>query len=438
MATELIAKYRKLFNTHCWGHELYDLPTLHLILGQLPEVRKIKVYYQSDTHYIDLRFHFCYMSPTGTGKGAGANFIKNICDLVGLNMQTITTATDAGLIGQPHRVLAYNPKTKSMENIVMVEKGLLHPDKNINILLYPEASTLFKENMSSYVQERADYFQITMNPLGTNDNKLVKKLAIDYTIEFNPCCSLFFTTYEPEGLFSTLVNRGLLQRMFFIVNQIDDKTRMKMVEEAVLKITDLEGAQMRKDIEEKKLEIANDLKRVNEFAKGVVEMRKNSDINEAFKALIKLMLNSIEDCAPTVREQMYKFLQRYFEIGYKIAVHHALMRLDNTVTQEDVLYSKELMLSSWKRLQSLMEMRYIPGSSSAKRLLLHDKVIVEKLGEMEMPIHQNKLKRLIQDTFGYSLIATMNYIKQLETKGYIRRIEGTPNYELTGKKVILI
>jgi len=430
---DVVKDYCNLFEQYCWMHELYGKCTLHLIIGQLPNVLNKKLYYRSSTHYNDLRFHLCYMSPTGTGKGAGANFVYNVCQKVGLNMQSIMTITDAGLIGQPTKRLEYNATTKSMEMVVTIEKGLLDPAKGVNILFFPEASPLFKQNPGQYVQERMDYFQVVMNPMGTNDNKLSKRLAVDMMVEFNPTCSLFFTTYEPHGLFDILINRGLLQRMFFVVNTITEEQRMEMVKRSVMNMGTDPSERLKTDTQ---LDvIAKEIAEINNHAGQIDEIKQDPKVHDAMKGIISIMFDSVADCRQSIKEQLYKFIQRYTELIWKISAHHALMRLDDTIRVEDVVYAKEFAMVTWRRLISLFELRYVSTDRGYFKTLHDIQLIIKELENLKLDSYtEADLSRAIRNALGVSGVGAVAFINELRNKGFIMYDREEKRYKRTGKQ----
>jgi len=100
----LINDYLNVFSTYSFKNELYGKISLHVLIGQALK----NVYYRMGSRVIDVRVHLLLIKPQGTGKGAGYGFVERMATALGLRFESLTEATDAGLIGS----VQYDPIQK--------------------------------------------------------------------------------------------------------------------------------------------------------------------------------------------------------------------------------------------------------------------------------------------------------------------------------------
>ena len=113
-----------------------------------------------------------------------------------------TTGTDAGLIG------GYEETTDgegNKENIL--KEGFLNGRKALN---FDEGSIILNPNKHS--QETVLYLQSACNPVGSNNNILVKHTKAG-RIETESLVSLWITTYPPAGVKEYVLTKGIFQRV---------------------------------------------------------------------------------------------------------------------------------------------------------------------------------------------------------------------------------
>jgi len=345
--------YKEVFEENCWKHPLYAEASYYMLLAQMPNIKKNLITYTS--HYIDLRIHLCYLAPSGTGKGAGARFISQVAKDIGLKFQAVSEITDAGLVGRIVKDRIYNPVTKTTSMANMIERGFLDPATGINILFSGEAETLLR-SPSPYTTQVLNLLQIAMNPMGSEDNRIVKKLAVDYPIDIQPTCSIFLTSYPPPMLWQILTERGLLQRMLFIPIQFTPEEIKEITMLAMSKI-DLTGTDT--SIKEKYNMLISGFKEINDFYETNLTPHIRDDaVKNKLKELVAVFYERVFNTIPMVRTQLEKFVQRYMEYLIKLSFLHAFSRKSASVEMIDLETAYIFIQKIWVSIISFFEFSY--------------------------------------------------------------------------------
>ena len=409
-----IKKYLDEFEAHCWNHPIYGQLSIHLLLGQLPNINDMKIYYRS--HAIDTRVHVTYISPSGTGKGAGANFISKIARDMGLKTVSIENATDAGLVGSVTLGYDYDPKTKQTIREPKYEAGLLSEEFGLNLLIYTEAGVLFTGRTSSFAQYGLDYLQKAMNPMDTEDNTISKKSGIgDFVIEIHPTLSLLLTTYEPKNLYDVLVDRGLLQRMAFYVNRVSISDYSKNSDKQIQNLLTQD-----ENDDTQYIEIIQTFKNINEHYKGLTTIGITDDARDGFISIKNRMYKYIDKIGdPDKKQAMIKFLPRQLELAFKFAYHHALMRLSDKIEMEDIVYSKTLSMKLWKNVTAFLEekmaVKNMGSTSKRKRFLIIQSIV----SEVKKPTWRNVMSAL-ESKMAITPETANNFLEEALEAGYIK------------------
>jgi hypothetical protein len=131
-----------------------------------------------------------------------------------------TTGTDAGLIGSMEKVEVGEGKDKTYE--IVKKDGLLSGRKALN---FDEGSIVLTPGKFS--QETVLYLQSACNPVGTENNKLVKHMR-DGMIENESLVSMWITTYPPKGVKEYVLTRGIFQRVLLYWGDWDMEQRHKV------------------------------------------------------------------------------------------------------------------------------------------------------------------------------------------------------------------
>lgn len=353
----LIRDYITLFEKRVKRQPNFAQLSLHVIVGQLPAIKKIRIHVGANE--LDLRISGCFFKPSGSGGGRGFNFTAQVAKELDVKYQVVTEITDAALIGSSDESKEYDPTKKGMVIKNIVKRGALDPtiDDNepnrpiANIVAMNEADILFSAVSSEFKKNAMLYYQIALNTMGTEDNKLAKKLAHGDWIEFYPNCSLLLMSYPPDSFFETIIKRGFLQRMIILFNLFSTQDRIDVAKE----LTSLLESGM--DDSTELFGLIRRLAYVNEYWAGKEKVVVKVE-PEAMKILVRLVdefFLQFEGIAEYPRKKLEEFSQRWIEHTWRIAWHHMLMRLDDTIKLEDVGYAKNYILPIWKQLIGLLE-----------------------------------------------------------------------------------
>ena len=408
-----INKYLNEFEIYCWNHPIYAKLSFHLIIAQLPNINKMKIYYTS--HNIDPRVHVCYISPSGTGKGAGANFISQLAKNLNMKVASIETVTDAGLVGSVTLSYEYDPHKKTTIKVPKYEHGILSEHYGLNLLIYTEASILFTQRPSQYIQHSMDYLQKAMNPMGTEDNTIAKKSGIgDQIIEIHPTLSILMTTYEPLHLYDVLTNRGLLQRMAFYVNRVNLKEYSSNADKQIDNLLS-----QKNHSNTAYTEIIETFRNINNFYEGVETLDITDDARKGLKSIKRRMYQHVKRIGdPEKRQTMIKFLPRQLELAFKFAFHHALTRLSHTIEMEDVLYAKDLSLALWKNITSFIEEKMAIKSMGTTSKLKRMKIIQSIVSSSKNHTWRGVMSA-IEDKLAVTPETANNFLEEAKEAGYI-------------------
>jgi len=353
---KLIQDYVGLFNRKVKRQPNFAELTLHVIVGQLPAVKKMRIIFGDNE--LDLRISGCFFKPSGSGGGRGLNFMSMIARELEILAQIITEITDAALIGTTYEVKEYDPTKKGMVVSTKVERGALDPTevdgeerRIIKILMMNEADILFGGMMNEYKKNAMMYYQIALNTMGTEDNKLVKKLAHGEWVEFNPDCSLMFMSYPPDSFYETIVKRGFLQRMVILYNVFTTEDRIKVAKELTKSLV------MKPTGEGEYHDLIKRLAYVNEYWMGKSEVKFKIDpkAHKILNRLIDEIFLPFDGIAEYPRRKLEEFTQRWIEHTWRLAWHHMILRMDDTLKLEDVGYAKNYIIPVWKDLIGILE-----------------------------------------------------------------------------------
>lgn len=435
--SKLVNDYIELFKRKVKRQPNFAELTLHIIFGQLPSIKKMRIYFGDNE--LDLRISGCFFKPSGSGGGRGLNFMTTISKALELVAQMVTEITDAALIGSCDEVKFYDATKKG--NVVenRVKRGALDPTRDpadrmiINIVVMSEADILFSGIASEYKKNAMLYYQIAMNTMGTEDNKIGKKLVNGDWIEFNPDCSFLFISYPPDNFYETIVKRGFLQRMIILFNTFTTDDRIGVAKSLTESLGVKHSTQAEYD------DLIKRLAYVNEFWAGKEEIHVTID-PQAKKILSRLVdefFVQFEGTGEYPRKKLEEFSQRWIEHAWRLAWHHMLLRLDTTITLEDVGYAKNYILPVWKELIALLEEGITPPRDSerlwrtqlSEAIKLYQQTIkADKTKKMKDPIRRAEFVRQLahSDYWSVSNKTSNQRITRMEQEGWFERTyEGT-------------
>lgn len=312
----IVDDYEKAFQKHSRYNTAYADATLHLLVGQLPNIRNMRIY-RASYSWLDPRIHPCFFSPSGSGKGAGSDFVARMATALGLKYQPVTTVTDAGLVG-------------SIDNDKKPEYGWLHHSHGINILAATEGSVILQDRPPKESARVMDLLQITMNSLGSQDSTISKKIGFGEPIEFKPTASLFFTTYVPTNLTDIVLQRGLLQRMYVVVKTLSTDKRQQTIND------------LQKDFEnpvdtlKEEAYIVQRLKHINDYYSGRTSLQISPDAGPGLNNAMGELFDMIRQTQPFLQEKLGEFVTRLFGHQIRIAHQFACMKMHDQIEKSDM------------------------------------------------------------------------------------------------------
>ena len=359
---KLIRDYIHYFSQSSVKNELYGKISLHVVLGQALK----NIHYKMGNRKIDIRVHLLLIKPQGTGKGAGFGVAYRFAQSLGLDFQTLTSSTDAGLEG----TLEYD----EVERERVVSPGLL---QTADIIAMEEASVLF-DLSGDFSKRNMTLMQITMNPLDDTSCHIDKKLG-SHLISFKPHASFLLTTYPPDRLADKIVKTGFLDRTIAVFEDVTLEDRLEVMKHLMPKINSTSSKQSADEFDS----VSKRLERVVEFANKHVPngcMTIPQDTQNLLMQVIEEFAMKVLDASPKAREKLEHFISRLFETLLKLSIHHAILDLRNSIDVSDVAYARLTYLPIWTNLIISMESLLVISNEERTR---RNQVILHSLREYD-------------------------------------------------------
>jgi broad specificity phosphatase PhoE len=167
--------------------------------------------------HIDPRVHVFWIQPSRSGKSVAWEFMGDICRDAEIPTDMYTTGTDAALIGGWEENI-----DEDGEHVKTLKEGLLDGRKVLN---FDEGSIILSPNKHS--QETVLYLQSACNPVGSNNNILVKHTKAG-RIETESLVSLWITTFPPKGVKDYVLTKGIFQRVLLYWGEWDTEKRREV------------------------------------------------------------------------------------------------------------------------------------------------------------------------------------------------------------------
>ena len=332
LGDNLIQDYIDIFSTYSFKNELYGRLSLHVLLGQA--ISK-SVYFTIGARRIDPRIHLLLIKPQGSGKGAGFGFVERMARELGLDFQSLTEATDAGLVGTLDR-------DENGDTIVV--PGLL---RTADIVGMEEASVLF-DYTSEFSKKNMTYMQITMNPLEDSSCFIRKRLGPE-TIEFAPHASFLLMTYPPDRLVDKLLKTGFVDRVIALFEDVTLEDRIWVIRKMTENINKLSKKEANKKFDGVKNRLKAIIRLYTE-TNANSEIKIPKDVQSLLVGTIEEFAMKILDASPKAREKLEHFVNRLYEILIKLAIHHAILDMRDTLDVSDVIYARLTYLPVWNNL----------------------------------------------------------------------------------------
>lgn len=424
----LFHDYQETFQKYSWKNQFYANSTLHLIMGQLPNIKNIKIKLTPST-YEDARIHVCYLSPTGSGKGKGAIFVDQLSKMLQLKYQEADELTDNALIGSLQ-------KSEDAEHPWEIDYGWLHHSWGINILSITEATFVLTDRPKATAQNVMTHFQKTMNPVGSSDSLITKKIGFGQPIEIQPQLSLFLTTYPPESLSNIVLHRGFLQRMYLIVNLIPPSKREELLLEKLSRMRN--PLQNNDEVET----IAKRLRYIDDQYKNISSMTIDADALIVFEKSIRNLFEQIDNVTPFLKEKLAEFITRFLDLEQTLALHYACLSCRKTITAEDAAAAEVEVRYVFEDLISFLEQKIqIPADFHAKfmetkkrvEMTIKDLLVMPKYARSPGWVFRRDVEERLATLYmmtqqtGSSFVQQMLEAKILEARDYK---DGTPMVKL--------
>lgn len=167
--------------------------------------------------HLDPRVHVFWIQPSRTGKSVAWEFVGDVARDSSIPTDMYTTGTDAALIGGWEE-----SEDEHGEKIQTLKEGLLNGRKALN---FDEGSIILSPNKHS--QETVLYLQSACNPVGSNNNTLVKHTKAG-RIETESLVSMWITTFPPKGVKDYVLTKGIFQRVLLYWAEWNTEKRMNV------------------------------------------------------------------------------------------------------------------------------------------------------------------------------------------------------------------
>jgi hypothetical protein len=307
-------------------------------MGQI--LKNCKIY--AGPIYIDPRVSLFIVQPSATGKSTPWGFIFDVGRAGGLAVDDIDEATDASLVGTVEEVETLDEQSGTKVRQYNKVYGKL---ANAELLHYDEGSFLLERG--AYAQHTMTWFQKALNPIGSEQSKVTKRMAHG-VIEFYPTCSLIITSHPVENMLSSVINKGFFQRIILYPRDIAIEERQAL-------------EFLRADKLGNRVFTEPDIKELGEALQKTrakydkTEVKFDENTKPVIKAKIKSFYDLIKPAHPKVKEIMATFIPRFNNFMYTFAFHKCCDRLGDKVEISDINYAHNLCYILFTELMKWVE-----------------------------------------------------------------------------------
>jgi|TARA_R110000824_G_scaffold274125_1_gene462829 hypothetical protein len=339
--------------------------------------------------HLDPRVHTFWIQSSRTGKSIAWEFVGDVLRDINVPTDLYTTGTDAGLIG------GYEESTDSdgiKENIL--KEGFLNGRKALN---FDEGSIILNPNKHS--QETVLYLQSACNPVGSNNNVLVKHTKAG-RIETESLVSLWITTYPPAGVKEYVLTKGIFQRVLLYwsnwtmerrmnVSHIRAESAFKKTPKTKISYDEVTNYFMtlEKRLRDKVLDVTETpFVEWDSMSRATQEDLLQESMTEIFSATADFypaMFDAIEEyyelligLGPGISEVVASFIPAMENYTVIFATHMAMMDETWKVNGDHVDMSKEILYDLFKNLIQWLEGEVEIGPKVAERATQRNKWIV--------------------------------------------------------------
>ena len=374
---DIFRGYLEHFGNTSIDNDIPGMLSFFFIQGQLA-VPYIRIPWGSS--HLDPRVHAFWIQSSRTGKSIAWEFIGDILRDIDIPTDLYTTGTDAGLIG------GFEEIKDGDGNIETIEKeGFLNGRKALN---FDEGSIILNPNKHS--QETVLYLQSACNPVGSNNNILVKHTKAG-RIETESLVSLWITTYPPSGVKEYVLTKGIFQRVLLFWSNWSMDRRMNVsmrradsafkktpkmkvsYEEITTYFRDLE-----KRMRDKVLEVTEtkfvEWDNMNRQEQEELLQSSMTDVLSADESFYPAMYTAIEDyydlltgLGPGIGDVVASFIPAMENYTVILSTHIALMEDTWVVNDEHVDMAKEILYDLFNNLIEWLEGEVEIGAKVAEK-----------------------------------------------------------------------
>ncbi len=335
---DLVKLWSEVFEIYSFNNPEYSRACFHLVMGMILKNCRI----DRDGTKTDPRMSVLYIKPTFSGGSAGFDMVSLISKGLKFNVNTITDATDAALIGS----FDFDDVLKCP----IMKKGIL--DKSISDLVYwGESSIIFQKNLPSHSMKTRNYLQAALNPIDSEESKLKKDLK-DGIITCEVECSLLLVTFPPKELDDDILYSGAVQRFCFIPKALNIDGRMENINEDI-KRYEKRGI----DIKEKIARLIITLNEIKEkYKKGTIFIM-NSEATTKFKELEIELGQKYKKTDIRIQDHMGGILSSTVRKISAISLHTAAIRGDFNINKDDIEYAVSIIRPQLDMIHAYLESR---------------------------------------------------------------------------------
>ena len=369
--------YLEHFGSTSIDNDIPGMLSFFFIQGQLA-VPYIRIPWGSS--HLDPRVHAFWIQSSRTGKSIAWEFIGDILKDIDIPTDLYTTGTDAGLIG------GFEEIKDSEGNIEMIEKeGFLNGRKALN---FDEGSIILNPNKHS--QETVLYLQSACNPVGSNNNTLVKHTKAG-RIETESLVSLWITTYPPSGVKEYVLTKGIFQRVLLYWSNWSMDRRMNVsmrrADSAFKKIPKMKVSYeeittyfkgLEKRLRDKVLEVTEtkfvEWDNMNREEQEELLQSSMTEVLSADESFYPAMYTAIEDyydlltgLGPGIGDIVASFIPAMENYTVILSTHIALMEDTWVVGDEHVDMAKEILYDLFNNLIEWLEGEVEIGAKVAEK-----------------------------------------------------------------------
>jgi len=410
-------KYLQCFDGYSYNNSLFGAATAHMITGRL--LVRHKKFLNFGFRQIDPRTSVTFLKPTASGGSSAFDFVKMICDSMGITIRSVDEATDAALIGT-------DEVTKDEDGVEQHNAtGGIFGNPEIDIIYIDEGSVLFMKNPPPHSSKTRNYIQKVLNPMGSATSKLVKEMA-RVTIERDPDQSMYVVSFYPDTIDSTVIRTGFMQRSLTICKRMNLEDRK---------------ANMFRDIDAQGLvvdrtminEVMASFKTVENFIKNTPKWTFGEGTGELQKSYVEDALGILTNTSSFLQEEGASFVQLYVGRHFPIlAWHHAIWRESAVIEVEDIKYAYMHILRpaftdvvSWIEEKSEVKRanQMEKGQANIIKATYDDLIRQNKCVVNKIYVAKTDLVHALEREMGVSERTVLREIKKLMEKGMVIQIK---------------